>query len=261
MTSHHDTLDEREPLRGSLLGSVGLHAAFAGVVALYGWQQGGERVRWGSPNAMGGGTVAISPVSQIPLPNRGGTRNPVANDTESRAPQAPKPERKSAREDDPSAIALKGREKKAAPKARPAAAQKYRAPGMDRPNQVYSTSGAAASTQMFGVRGSGGVGTGSGSPFGNRFGYYEQLLREKVARSWRTSDVDPRLQTAPPVIVTFEILRNGTIREVTVLQRSGNLALDYSCQRAILDAAPFQPLPAGFEHNTALIEFHFQLQR
>jgi protein TonB len=263
MTAHHpDILAEKESLHRPLIASVGLHGGLALSLAVLAWQSDGERSRFGDPASMGGGAVAISPVSRIPLPNRGGTINPVANDTESRVPQPPKPEpRKQTREDDPTAIALKGREKKEGPKSRPASTQRYRPPGSDRPSQLYSSSGAAASTPMFGVTGSGGVGMGSGSPFGTRFGYYEQLLREKVARNWRTQDVDPRLQTAPPVIITFELLRNGSIRNVTVLQRSGNATLDYSCQRAILESAPFQPLPAAFERDSALIEFWFQLQR
>ncbi len=75
------------------------------------------------------------------------------------------------------------------------------------------------------------------------------LLRQKVAQAWNTGQVDPRLQTAPIIIVTFEILRNGAADNVRFLQRSGNSTLDFSCQRAILDASPFPPLPAGFERD------------
>jgi protein TonB len=82
-----------------------------------------------------------------------------------------------------------------------------------------------------------------------------------VAQKWRTDDVDPRVQTAPPVIVTFDILNSGQIRNVRILQASGNRVLDYSAQRAVYDAAPFPPLPQGFERDTAQIEFWFQLKR
>ena len=44
-------------------------------------------------------------------------------------------------------------------------------------------------------------------------------------------------------------------------QRSGILTLDNSAQRAILNAAPFPPLPAGFDRDAAQIEFRFQLKR
>jgi TonB family protein len=63
------------------------------------------------------------------------------------------------------------------------------------------------------------------------------------------------------VIVTFEILRNGSIRTAQFLQRSGNPTLDYSAMRAIQESAPFPELPAGFEHNSATVEFWFELKR
>jgi TonB family protein len=48
---------------------------------------------------------------------------------------------------------------------------------------------------------------------------------------------------------------------VRITQRSGNQALDYSAQRAILDAAPFQSLPPQFPRNEVEIEFRFELRR
>jgi len=88
-------------------------------------------------------------------------------------------------------------------------------------------------------------------------------LRDQVARNWRTSDLDPRLRSAPPVVVTFTIRRDGSVAagSVKITQRSGNPALDYSAQRAILDAVPFQPLPSQFQRNEAEIEFWFELRR
>ena len=53
------------------------------------------------------------------------------------------------------------------------------------------------------------------SPFGNRFGYYEQLIRDKVARNWRSQDLDC-VASATRVVVTFDILRNGSIQNVRV---------------------------------------------
>ena len=55
--------------------------------------------------------------------------------------------------------------------------------------------------------------------------------------------------------------RDGSVRDVHIGQSSGIGALDYSCQRAILESAPFEPLPSGFERTSAHIEFWFQLKR
>ena len=114
---------------------------------------------------------------------------------------------------------------------------------------------------MIGQIGSGGVGVGLGSPFGNRFGNYVTILRQRVAEKWHTGDVDPRIQSAPRVIVTFDLMRDGSVRNVRIAQSSGNTALDYSAQRAIYDASPFPPLPPAYERNDAVIEFWFELRR
>jgi len=263
MPAHPDILDQRESLRRPFAGSLTLHATIAVTILSYAWLSSRGRERWGDPNAMGGGGVAITPVDKIPVMPRSGIVNPVANDTESQVPLPPKqakPQPKTIK-DDPDAIALKMTRSKRKLTDVAAASQRYR-PKEDKPNQLYSASGQAAVSPMFGgMIGAGGVGIGAGSPFGNRFGWYAELLRRKVAEKWQTNDIDPRLQSAPPVIVTFDILRDGTVRNVRVLQRGGNLAVDYSAQRAVQEAAPFQPLPREYERDSATIEFWFQLKR
>jgi protein TonB len=191
--------------------------------------------------------------------------NPVANDTESRAPE-PKPQPKPKQDiklPDPEAVALPSRNALKNPSKAASAPNKFREKQQDLPNQVYSNSGQAAVSPMYSIAGGGGVGIGNNSPFGLQFGWYANLVRDKVARVWRTNELDPRLNSAPPVVVTFVIQRDGSVsaNSVRVAQRSGNTALDYSAQRAILDAAPFNPLPAGFPHNDAEVEFQFQLRR
>jgi protein TonB len=107
--------------------------------------------------------------------------------------------------------------------------------------------------------GGGGVGSGSSSPFGNRFGWYEALLRDRVARNWSSQDLDARIRNR--VAVTFEIARNGSIRNVRVTQSSGNFAMDQSAQRAIMQSNPLPELPREFERDSATIEFWFSLQQ
>lgn len=262
MAARHDILDAPESLRKPLAASLALHGLLALAVAVSGLLPGARRIPFGDPNSLGGGAVAITAVSKIPLPSRAGRTNPVAEDTESQvpAPRAGAQAKPPAKPVEPDAIPLKGRQ----PSQRPAArAGTRRTPAESPPHQLYSAAGAAVTSPMFGSTsaGAGGVGMGQGNPFGERFGWYEAILRQMVAAKWNTSQVDPRLQTAPPVIVTFELLRDGSVRNVRLLQRSGNATLDYSAQRAILEAAPFPPLPRGFERDVALVEFWFQLKR
>jgi periplasmic protein TonB len=257
MAQHVDILDERESLRNPLFVSIVLHSGIAVLAVLYA-SVAPKVEKWGDPKSLGGGAVGITPVERIPIQSRQGRINPVANDTESEIPSAPvKPQPKQAVKEDPKAIAIKSRNTaKPAPTSTP---QKYSAIREPRPNQVYSSTGQAATSPMFSqAAGGGGVGSGSTSPFGNRFGYYEQLLRDKVARNWRSQDLDSTVRN--PVVVTFEILRSGNVQNVRVLRSSGNFAMDQSAQRAILLSNPFQPLPAQYERDSATIEFWFRLQ-
>ena len=86
----------------------------------------------------------------------------------------------------------------------------------------------------------------------------KQLLRDKVARNWRSQDLDSTVRN--PVVVTFDILRTGKVPNVRVARSSGNFAMDQSAQRAILLSNPFPPLPAQYERDSATIEFWFRLQ-
>ncbi len=265
MPGRVDILDQPEPLGKPLLASIVLHVAVFAFLIGYGAVASRGKILWGDPNSLGGGgVVGITPVSQIPLPSRGGPLNPVANDTESNVPLPPKQEKAVKRQvaEDADAVALKAKRSKRKLSDVSASYQRYRSTPQPGSNQLYSSAGQAMSSTMFGgMAGSGGVGVGAGSPFGSRYGYYVDLLRQRVSEKWRTQDVDPRLQTAPPVIVTFEIHRDGSVSNIRFLQRSGNATLDFSAQRAILEASPFPPLPAGYTANSAMIEFWFQLRR
>lgn len=268
MPRRMDILDEPEALRGPLFGSVALHVAvFAAIIAssmISGMQ---KRELWGDPDSGGPGSIAVNVVNRVPLPARSGPVNPVASDTESMVPAPPpkaKPQRR-VREPEPDAIPIPSKKAAAKPRrpAREAASanNKWRAQQKDAPNQMYGASGSGLVSPMVGQTGSGGVGVGIGSPFGTRFGNYASVLRDAVARKWNTTDVDPRIRTAPPVVVTYTILRNGQVKNVRVVQRSGIPLLDASAERAIYDAAPFPPLPAEYEGSEANVEFVFQFSR
>ena len=258
---HVDILDERDSLRNSFFGALTLHVATFAFITIAAATHLGQREPWGDPNSLGGGAVGITPVKSIPVPGRTGPIQRVANDTKSQVPAPPKPEpKKAAAKQEPDAIALKSsraqKEPRRAQQGRAAQKQEYT------PNQLTSAEGAAASSPLYAqAPGAGGVGVGAGAPFGARFGAYANLVRDRVAQRWRTDQVDSRLRTLPPAIVIFEIMRNGQVRNIRVIQSSGNRALDYSAERAITEASPFEPLPMAYGGDSATIEFWFQLQR
>lgn len=257
MHQHADILDQHESLGGPFVQSVLLHAAIAGafIISTISFQH--SRQVWGSANTAAGTAVAINSVKTIPLPARAGKINPVANDTESQVPQAPKPEpKKQVKVPDEDAIPLKSRLAKKQP--RPEAPQRYR-PEPLAPNQVVSRDAPAAVTPIFEKPGSGGAGVGMNSAFGNQFGAYADLVVQRVTQKWDTSGLAG--QHLPMAVITFDIMRDGSVKNPQIAQRSGNSTLDYSALRAVSDAGPFPPLPPNYNGSSTSVELRFQLQR
>ncbi len=81
------------------------------------------------------------------------------------------------------------------------------------------------------------MGVGTHTTLGTRFAAYASQVQSIVAQNWHTTDVDAKYQTAPVVIATFDLMRDGSIRNLAILQTSGIQRLDFSVQRAILDAS------------------------
>ncbi len=257
MQPHADILDQQESLGGPFVQSVLLHAAIAGALIVSTLTFKHSHEVWGSANTGAGTAVAINSVKTIPLPSRAGKINPVANETESQVPQAPKPEpKKQVKVPDEDAIPLKSRLAKKQP--RPEAPPRYRSEP-PAPNQVFSREAPAAVSPMFEKPGSGGAGVGVNSAFGNQFGAYADLVVQRVTQKWQTTGLAG--MQLPMAVITFDIMRDGSVRNPQIAQRSGNSTLDYSALRAVMDAGPFPPLPSNYSGNSTNVELRFQLQR
>lgn len=261
MAAHVDILEQPERLSGWLIGSLTLHISIAGALIWYTLVGPGKAEQWGSPTGGGFGSVAVNAVARIPLPQRNGPENPVANDTNSMVPAPPpkaKPQPKAqAKQPDANAIPIKSRTAQRQPKREYSSPNKFREQQKDLPNQLYNPQGQALNNPMYGVRGGGGVGVGDNSPFGTQFGWYAQMLIAQVGQHWQTSGLDQRSSAAA---VTFTIRRDGSVTGVHLAQSSGNTATDFSAQRAVLDAQPFSPLPPQFSKNEATVTLQFSLK-
>jgi TonB family protein len=260
---HADILDQHESLRAPFTGALAVHVAVIGGLAVYTFMLG-QREHFGDPNA-GGAAVGISVTKSIPLPHTG-PENPVAHDTESQVPQAPAKQERAKKEPPPpkNAIALKSKTAKQ-PRAKvETQPQPRHFKSFDEldPNKIKSQQAPAVSNPLFSeMAGAGRIGTGANTTLGTRFGAYSALIQERVTQRWRTGDVDASIRTAPQVVVSFEIQRDGSIGAPRIVQSSGISTLDFSTRRAILEAGPFPPLPQGFERNSATVEFVFELKR
>ena len=254
-------LDRRDSMRGAFVAALTLHAALIGALVLHALDRSKP---FGDANP-GGGAVAIQAVNSIPIPHHG-EQNPLASDTQSEVPQtrADPVDRVKEEIPKPDAIPIKTKMAKEKPAQVASQHQIYRPYVALDKNQLTSKTPPQVSNPMFTAQaGAGPVSMGASTTLGVRLAAYGAQIKEIVARNWRTNDVDARLQTAPPVIATFELMRDGTIRNVEILQGSGIPALDISVKRAIFDSAPLPPIPQnqGFDKPYAKVEFTFELKR
>jgi TonB family protein len=260
MTAYMNMFDPRDSLRKPFIGAVTVHVLMAGAVILSVWLKGTVNP-FGAKDA-GGAAVGIEAVNSIPLVHHGDT-NPVANDSPSEVPQEPakpEPERVKREPVSKDAIPIKTKNAKVAPKETAASPSKYRPFDEVDPNKVYSKQPQAVSTPMFQAAGAGQIGLGLNTTLGSRFGEYAARIRQLVSEQWHTGDVDASIKTAPKVILNFELMRDGSVRGVRIVQSSGVSALDFSVRRAIADAK-LPPIPAEFDKNSATVEFVFELKR
>ncbi|MFQ5926605.1 MAG: energy transducer TonB [Terriglobia bacterium] len=107
----------------------------------------------------------------------------------------------------------------------------------------------------------GGMAFGSGGAFGSRYPWYVASVRRRISSNWLISTVDPYVQFAPRVVITFEILRNGSVVNIQRLRASGVPSVDRSALRAIRDSSPFDRLPSDYRGNKVLVEFWFDFHR
>jgi protein TonB len=261
MPARYDILEQRDSFKGPFAQSVLVHAAVAGALVLSTISFEHSHESFGSTSTQNGSAVPVTAVKAIPLPSRPGPVNPVANDTDQLVPQKPVVQpKKQAKPQPEKAIPLLQKKRKidTSPLQEPSE-QRYLAQPLQQ-NQLTSQHAPAAVSPMFQKPGSGGVGLGQNSILGNEFGAYADLVIRRVTDKWQTNGL-AGLHTAPIAIVTFDIQRDGSVRNIRVAQGSGIATLDVSAQRAVQDAAPFPPLPPQYGRSEAGVELRFQLQR
>jgi TonB family protein len=91
---------------------------------------------------------------------------------------------------------------------------------------------------------------GQGSAeFAARYGYYIDAAKRRVAPNWNLLFLDPQARNSRTLhcVISFTILRDGTIKNLRVSQSSGNSSFDTSGLRAIQSSTPFDHLPSDWK--------------
>ena len=253
------TLNSNESLTKPLLVSAGGHALVL-VFLLVSFHQHFRGEPWGGP---GGGAIQVSVVRNlpgVPLPRppvvaegRVATETPGLHAAQEKKTE-PKAEARAQE------IPRFGEE----PRKQTAPTRKEDCPTFLSPGAIPSSGGGPvalpySSFQMGGAEG--GMSFGSGGAFGSRYPWYVESVRRRISSNWLLSTVDPYVKWAPRAVITFEILRNGTIVNTQVLQSSGVASVDRSALRAIHDSSPLERLPSDYTGEVVAVEFWFDFRR
>ena len=252
------------PLKPFLVYSFLLHCTLALVVAISIWHaRTGED--WGSP----GGSVTVGIVGSlpaIPLPTPEVSSPSRVVDTskglfQSQPKPLPKPE--------PNETLIPKFQHEKSPKYISRPSKLLENPTPPPPNAVPYGQGGAPSVPTYsfamGATGAtqGGMsfaGPGAGD-FGSRFSWYVEAVQRRISSNWLQSTVDPSVAYAPRVVVTFTILRNGTVANIQVTQSSNIYSVDSSAVRAVRNSSPLDRLPAGYGGSEVNVEFWFDFHR
>jgi|HubBroStandDraft_6_1064221.scaffolds.fasta_scaffold137259_3 protein TonB len=237
--------------------SAGFHIAVTAVILLYSVVfKGSTGAVWGAGG--GGSAIGVTLVSTVPLPSSAPqNQNVLANESKGVTKSEPKVEEK-----EPDAIEIQGKNSKIKPTKPPTPTKSKPQPApQEESNQVAfgeggPVSGPYGSFAAGGAKGGFGV-TGGGGDFGTRYGWYVEVIQRKVSENWLKYEVDPGINNAQRVYITFEVARDGHPYNVKVEQSSGVPSLDQSAARALQRIDTFGPLPSDYSGSKISVEYWF----
>lgn len=131
-------------------------------------------------------------------------------------------------------------------------------PGKGSPAKMptnYSTQPAGAGSGAMSVQ----PGQGGGD-FALKYAWYVESVIRRINQNWQQSSIDPAVRAThqAKTTMTFRIYRDGSVRNISMAQSSGNLSMDNSARRA-LDGIQFGPLPYDFNGDHVDVTFDFDL--
>lgn len=243
----------------ALVWSVGFHVAVTGFLILYSVLIAGSHGNdWGGGG--GGDAMGVTLVSSVPLPAKPTqTQNVLANESKGLTKSEPKVEEK-----EPDAIEIQGRNTKIKKKP-PTSTKAKNEPEPEETNQAAFGEGGPVSGPYGSFAAGGAKGgfevNGGGGDFGTRYGWYVQVIQQKVSENWLKYEVDPRITSANRVFITFDIARDGHPFNVQVEQSSGVPSLDISAMRALQRIDTFGNLPPDYSGSKLTVEYWFDYKR
>ncbi|HEY2117813.1 MAG TPA: energy transducer TonB [Candidatus Acidoferrum sp.] len=102
-----------------------------------------------------------------------------------------------------------------------------------------------------------------GGEFAARYPWYVESVRKRISDNWLQNTIDPSVRAARTAhaIVTFTIMRDGTVKNIRLDTSSGNRSMDDSATRAMLSIDKMPQLPSDWRSNSVDVMFDFDLGR
>jgi len=262
MASSATTYAVDESLKRPMTLSIAFHAALAAMMVLSTiYSHRGEN--WGGPGgAITVGLVGSVPGVPLPKPDVESTSRVV---DESKGLYKSEPQPKVPPPTEATPIPKFERNKPPKYVTRPSRTLENPTPP---PENAVPYGGGGAPTVPYtsfstgsGTQGGMGFSGAGGGNFGSKFPWYVEAVQRRVSSNWLQTTVDPGISTAPRAVVTFDILRDGSVTNIQVMRSSGNSSVDTSAVRAIRASSPLERLPGEYSGSKVSVEFWFDFHR
>lgn len=92
------------------------------------------------------------------------------------------------------------------------------------------------------------------------FAYYLYMLQNRIQQNW-TAPYQNIDQTHESTIISFQILRDGSITNLSIDKSSGKSIWDRSAQRAIESLRQLPPLPEDYPEEILTVHVEFEVHR
>ena len=250
---------EHAPWKRPLLLSLAAHGGLAAFLVVYAmYFQSARGPMWGTGG--GGDAMSATIVSSVPLPsNQTPKENVLAVESKGLSQSQPV-----AQQQEPDAIPIPDKNTHKVIKPVNSDVKPRELPPQPS-NQVPFGEGGPVSGPFSTFSVTGGQGavsfTGGSGNFGDRYAWYVKVVQQKVSENWRKYEVDPSVSEGRRVYVQFDILRDGSPKDVQVEQSSGVPSLDVSSVRALQRIDTFGPLPSDYAGSKVSVEFWFEWKK
>lgn len=253
-------------LKGKLVWSATLHAALGATILVSALINGrGERWAGSSGDSISVGMVGSIPAIPLPKPVAV-TPSRVVDETKGLYKDEPVPKVVPPVNAQPIPVF----KDKKPPKIVPTHPSKILEDTAPPPTNAVPYGGGGAPTLPYSAPGKTIVGStqgdmsfpgSGGGEFGSKYSWYVDAVRNRIGSNWLQSMVDPSVRFAPRAVITFQILRDGTIANIQILQSSGNRSVDDSARRAIMSSSPVSKLPGDYSAPLVNVQFWFDFKR